>query len=171
MSLRIPFYLCLLLFAACSTTRKKMVPNAPYPNQVGDIAADSLLDDPTFRACRESNIPQYYNIKSGYEGEKPAIERYFKQSFRKDKAFEHENGYITIRFVVNCNGQTGRFRVQEMGRDYRPKKFPAPLTAQLLQLTKAMDGWLPGMSNSIPYDYYQYLTFTIVNGDIERITP
>ncbi len=163
--------LFLALFSACKPSKKTVVPGSNYPNNIGDIAPDSILDDSTFRACRESNIPQYYSVQSGFEGEKPAIERYFKQNFKKDKAFEKENGYLTIRFVVNCNGQTGRFRVMEMDPDYQPKKFSPALRGQLLQLTKQLKGWLPGKNEGIPYDYYQYLTFTIVQGEITRITP
>lgn len=164
--------LLLLLFAACRPSKNPNVAGGSnYPNNIGDIKPDSLLDDATFRACRESNIPQYYSITSGYKGEKPAIERYFKENFKKEKAWAKENGYLTIRFVVNCNGQTGRFRIQEMDPDYQPKKFPETLSAHLLQLTKQLDGWLPGKNENIPYDYYQYLTFAITNGEITRIMP
>ena len=172
--MRIPWTILLLLalFAACKTPKKTtVIAGSNYPNNVGDIKPDPMLDDSTFRACRESNIPQYYSIQSGFEGEKPAIMRYFKQHFKQDKAFAEESGYITIRFVVNCNGRTGRFRVQEMSPEYQPKKFPEALTKHLLQLTKQMTGWLPGKSEEIPYDYYQYLTFTIVRGEIAQITP
>jgi len=171
--MRIPWTILLLLslFAACKPSKKLNPPGSNYPNNVGDIQPDPILDDTTFHACRESNIPQYYSIKSGFEGEKPAIKRYFEQNFRKDKAFAKVEGYITIRFVVNCKGQTGRFRVQEMSPDYKPVKFPPALPAQLLELTKKMSGWLPGKSENIPYDYYQYLTFTIKKGEITQIMP
>lgn len=171
--MRIPWTLLLLLslFAACNPSKKLDPPGSNYPDHVGDIKPDPMLDDTTFHACRESNIPQYYSIKGSFEGEKPAIERYFEQNFRKDKAFAKAEGYITIRFVVNCKGQTGRFRVQEMSPDYKPVKFPPALPAQLLQLTQKMDGWIPGKSENILYDYYQYLTFTISKGEITRIMP
>lgn len=155
-------------------TGEKPVAQAPAPvlsKNVGDILPDSTLDDPGFRLCRENNIPQYYMITSGYDGEKPAIERYFRENFKMQEAWEHENGYLTVRFVVNCNGRTGRFRVQEMGADYLPKTFPESLHKHLLELCKNMPGWLPGKAGEIPYDYYQYLSFTLVNGQIARITP
>lgn len=165
------FLFVLAFFSACQPSKKARSAGTDYPNNIGDILPDSALDDPSFHACRESNIPQYYSIQSGYAGEKPAILRYFRENFRKEKSFGSENGFITIRFVVNCNGQTGRFRVLEMGQDYKPKTFSEPLRNRLLQLTKQMPGWLPGKSENIPYDYYQYLTFTIVQGDIAQITP
>jgi len=171
--MRIPWIILIFmtLFSACKPAKNTRAAGSNYPNNVGDINTDPMLDDSTFRACRESNIPQYYSVQSGFEGEKPAIIRYFKQNFKKEKTFAQENGYLTIRFVVNCNGQTGRFRIMEMNPDYQPKKFHDALSAQLLRLTKQMTGWLPGKNENIPYDYYQYLTFTIVQGEITQITP
>lgn len=172
-TMRIPWLLLsfLALFAACKPGKNATPPNTNYPNQVGDIKPDPMLDDTSFHACRESNIPQYYSVDGRFEGEKPAIERYFKQNFRKQKAWEKENGYLTIRFVVNCKGETGRFRIQEMGLDYHPKKFPEALSQHLLGLCKQMIGWQSGRSETRVYDYYQYLTFTIAKGEILRITP
>ena len=165
-------YLSILvfLFAACQSGRKVSKP-AAYPANVGDIAPDPSLDDPGFTVCRERFIPQYYSIKSGFEGEKPAIEAYFREKFVRNKKYKGEDGYITIRFVVNCKGKTGRFRVYEMGPDYLPKKFPAALSSHLLDLTKHLEGWQPGQGNALQWDYYQYLTFTITNGEITQIMP
>jgi hypothetical protein len=163
--------LALAIFSACNPPKKIEASNFDYPKQVGDIKPDPMLDDTTFHACREANIPQYYSVNGSFEGEKPAIERYFQQHFRKQKAWEKENGYLSIRFVVNCKGETGRFRIQEMGMDYQAKKFPETLSQHLLTLCKQMDGWQPGRSETFVYDYYQYLTFTIAKGEILRITP
>ena len=171
MRIHLTIFLLLALLSACHPPKKVSDTGSNYPKNVGDIQPDSVLDGASFRVCRENNIPQYYSIQSGYEGEKPAIERYFKENFRKNKAWNKENGYLTVRFVVNCNGQTGRFRLLEMDADYHPKKFPESLSTHLLELCKKMDGWLPGKSENIPYDYYQYLTFTLEKGEIIRITP
>lgn len=159
-----------LLMVACHASQSTSKPPI-YPAHVGDIAADPSLDDPSFVVCQENHTPQYYSIKSEFKGEKPALEAYFREKFIKNKAHARESGYITIRFVVNCRGQTGRFRVQEIGLDYLPKKFPSALTSRLLELTKQLDGWLPGQYNSLQVDYYQYLTFTINKGDISQIMP
>lgn len=148
-----------------------VVAQQTYPDHVGDIAPDPAVDDPSFRTCRTHGIPQYYSIESGFEGEKPALLRHFAQNYQKNAAWSEENGYITVRFVVNCNGQTGRFRVLEMDMDYRPKTFPKAMSAHLLQLCQTLTGWKGGQSEGIPYDYYQYLTFTIQSGEIVRIMP
>jgi len=165
------FLFCLsLLIGACHTSQSAYKPSG-YPPNVGDILPDRALDDLGFTVCREKYITQYYSISSGFTGEKPALEAYFRSKFIPNKKNTGENGYITIRFVVNCQGKTGRFRMQEIGPDYRPKKFPSALSSHLLELTKNLQGWLPGQQRGIQLDYYQYLTFTIVNGELTQITP
>lgn len=160
------------LFSGCGPSKNASKPNADYPKNVGDIRPDPALDDPKFSVCRENYIQQYYySTTSGFRGEKPALQAFFREKFTLNPKHRSENGYITIRFVVNCRGEAGRFRVQEMGTDYLPKKFPLALTAHLLNLTKQLDGWLPAQHNGIVFDYYQYLTFVIASGDIAQILP
>jgi hypothetical protein len=160
---------------ACQPSRK--VPTAlgsPYLAHVGNILPDSTLDDPAFAVCFENYHTQYYSFDpgtAGYTGEKPAIEAYFQERFQYDKSSAKENGYITVRFIVNCKGQTGRFRTKEIGLNYKPKTFRGGISAHLLDLTRNMKGWQPGTYKGGQYDYYQYLTFTIENGKILRITP
>jgi len=142
-----------------------------YPDHVGDIAFNPKIDDPSFKICNERSHYQYYNFGNGvqYKGEKPAIEDHFKELHLNK--LQGETGYITIRFVVNCEGKTGRFRVQEMNTEYQSRNFNKPLVAQILALTKQLNGWIPGVDTGYKVDYYQYLTFKLENGKLLEILP
>lgn len=143
-----------------------------YPLQVGDISFNQALDDPEFKLCNESDVFQYYYFNGGfqYKGEKIKIIEHFKNEFTVN-GDRNDNGFITIRFIVNCNGKTGRFRVQEMDRDYTEKVFSKQLTENLLTITKRLDGWMVGEYEGVQYDYYQYLTFKIEQGRLIEIMP
>jgi len=134
-----------------------------HPIHVGDIKADIKIDDPNFKPC-DHKIHQHYNFKSTYRGEKPAIIAHFSEKLNSG-ILKKENGYISIRFLVNCKGETGRYRVKGMDFDYKVKKFDQPTVKQLLSLTKKLDGW-PAFEN---FNYYQNITFKIVNSQIEEI--
>ncbi|PRY05333.1 hypothetical protein CLV24_13013 [Pontibacter ummariensis] len=140
--------------------------------QVGDIYFNSKIDDPDFKVCDDNNVLQYYNFGNGiqYEGEKLAINKYFIGEL-KSKGLKKDTGYITIRFIVNCEGRLGRFRVQEMGNDFNEKEFSSDLKNQLLNLTKGMSGWMVGEHQGKSYDYYQYLTFKVEGGSLVEIMP
>jgi|SRR6478609_10982791 len=165
--MKLLFWIAILLIPQLAFTQSK------YPDHVGDIAFDAKFDDPTFKICSEHSVHhQYYNFGKGvqYKGEKPAIEKHFKEVY--SNKMQGETGYITIRFVVNCDGKTGRFRVQEMNNNYESKIFNKSLVARLLTLTKQLNGWIIGIdSNNKKVDYYQYLTFKIENGKLLEILP
>jgi hypothetical protein len=142
-----------------------------YPDHVGDSAFDKELDDPSFKVCSEGFTRQYYSFGTDvYEGEKPVIVDFFRQNYRGE-GFGDQTGYVIIRFIVNCQGRTGRFRVQEMDLNYQPIKLNSKLIDQLLRLTKELDGWKPAQEEGKSYDYYYYLSFQLVNGQIKAIMP
>ena len=92
------------------------------------------------------------------------------QQYDPEKA-ARESGLIRIRFIVNCKGETGRFRVLAMNPDYQEKAFDESITSQLLTITKGLNGWKPKEFRGTVYDYYQYLIFKIQDGKIVKILP
>ena len=45
------------------------------------------------------------------------------------------------------------------------------ISEQLLNITKSLDGWVIGKHEGKAYDYYQYLTFKIEDGELIEILP
>lgn len=138
----------------------------PYSKEVGEIVFDKKIDDPSFNTSDTLIL----FVKPRIEGEKPAIIKYFKEKY-KSKGFENVNGYFTIRFFVNAEGKTGKFRIQTMDFSYQPKEFDQKLSDQILLLTKEFKGWQPRQFKVRKYGYYTYLNFKIINGLIKEITP
>ena len=164
------FLLITILLSAIYSCGQKNQNTNDYPENVGDIAFDRSLDDPSFKVCNEKQIPQYYNFGGlRFKGEKPKIVEHFKNF--KEINTPGETGFITIRFIVNCEGKSGRFRIQEMDNDYRTKSFRNEIRDQLLALTKSLDGWIIARNEAHNFDYYQYLTFKIEDGKLIEIMP
>lgn len=161
--------LILLAYCSCSQDRNNTV---KYPLHVGDIAFDKEVDDPNFKICTPNKVFQYFNFGKSlqYHGEKSEIIQSFGK-LSETKENEEDTGFITIRFIVNCEGKTGWFRVQGMGMDYLEKKFSSDLVDSLLIITKELDGWVIGGDTTNKVDYYQYLTFKIENGRLVEIMP
>ena len=135
-------------------------------SNVGDIEFDEKLDDKNFKLCNTSQL-QYFNLNKElqYEGEKLAIIENFEQLNLETDA--KSNGYITIRFIVNCEGKTNRFRVQQFNAEYKEFSFDKNFVNEILEFTKNLNGW----QNLEKRDYYQYLTFKIENGKVTEILP
>jgi len=165
--------LCFLFISfSCKTVTESMESNQ-YSRWVGDIAFDQKVDDPDFTLCQDENfIYQYFNDSKGlqFKGEKRAILNYFEK-FYKPINQNTELGYVRIRFVVNCKGETGRFRLSSCDMDLKEKEFESEITDQLLSLTKSLKGWEPKSFHDNPGDYYQFLIFKMKNGMIDEIMP
>jgi hypothetical protein len=86
------------------------------------------------------------------------------------------NGFVTIRFVVNCKGEKGDYEVLETTKNYEPTTFNKTLTDTLLAHVKGLDLWPLGYSkydkqNPQSRDYYAFITFRFYNGKITEIIP
>ena len=169
----------LSLILACQTPRETVThsehpEHTGYLRWVGDIPFDEEIDDPAFQLCRgDSNVLQYFHTSddalSNYEGEKRALTLQLKAAYNPVDV--KEGGWIRIRFIVNCTGETGRFRVISADDNYQVFTFDQRITAQLLTHVKALDGWKVHEHREQVNDYYQYLTFKIQNGEISEILP
>lgn len=161
------FLIFLPLLFSCQTEKV----TTSYPKFVGDISYDKSIDG-DFKKCGEhQNFSfQYYHFNGfHYKGEKFEIFQQLKsQNLSGDKNL---NGYITIRFLVNCEGKSGMFRTQQMNLDYKETLLDNNLTNKLLDFTKSLNGWLPKEQEGKKIDYYQYLTYKIENGQVVEILP
>jgi len=136
---------------------------------VGDIPFDPATDNPDFAICDESNVLPY-NTRYGmfFDGERYGVLKYFEENYTL-LPVKGQTGYITIRFLVNCKGETDRFRVYEMDKEMNETEFDEEIVQNLLRLTKALNGWKTHVPE--PRDYYQYLLFKLKDGRIETILP
>lgn len=163
-------YILLILPTLLSCQSEKNVNK--YPFFVGDIQFDEKLDDKDFKRCNseKSFSYQYYNFDDfEYEGEKIEIIRQFeKLNISSEKNI---NGYITIRFLINCEGKSGIFRVQQMNSSYKEEILDKKFSENLLNFTKSLKGWKTQEEKEKKVDYYQYLTFKIRDGKVTEILP
>ncbi len=139
---------------------------------IDDIVQDSTLDGMDFKICNaDDQIIQYFNDGKSvqYKGGKPIIEATFFSAYTPVDITQ--SGFIRIRFVVNCLGKTGRFRLLSSDLNYQPYPFTPEITDQLLQITKSMKDWQPKTWKGMQIDYYQYLVFKIENGKLTHILP
>jgi len=163
--------LTLSIFWSCQS-QENISTKKEYPRWIGDIKENNS-DNPNFELCNgENRVIQYFNNSQGFEyyGGKTKILKIFKENYIPSKK-ENQNGIIRIRFIVNCKGEAGRFRILEADNNYRKFHFDSEITTQLLKTTKTLSDWIVKESHNKEVDYYQYLIFKIVNGNISEILP
>ena len=160
------------IFWGCKT-EKKVNPKKEYLRYVGDIELNDQIDEMDFKVCNgDDKILQYFNLGKGpvYSGEKSKILNTFKSKY-KPITNKKENGLIRIRFVVNCEGKAGRFRVLQSDYNYQETEFNKEIVSQLFNITKGIENWEVFKRNEVPVDYYMYLIFKITDGQLTKILP
>lgn len=130
---------------------------------------EALLND-GFRVCNDEWIFQYYNKKSlPYPKGKNGFRNYINSNYENRNY--SDSGYLNIRFIINCEGKSGRFIIHENDLNFEPKKFNKDLVNQLFKLTSELKQWNPIFVNEENRDSYMYVSYRIENGKITEIIP
>jgi hypothetical protein len=166
------FLLVLIAVKLPLRAQTKLLDSNQLLEDVGDIKFNPKTDKANFCLCHKDFIIQYYNFGTTYKGGSKAIKSFIYKQYQYWSAYNLITGIITIRFVVNCKGETDRFRVLQMDSNYQKVTFDKGLTKHLLKLCAKLNHWIPGKDNKGNiYDSYYYLNFQIVKGHILNITP
>lgn len=142
--------------------------------RVGYINPENTLDDASaFKLCgKELNIADYYNSDpdAGFYPDKKSFLKYVSESI-DSSLFKDASGYLTLRFVINCKGEAGRFTTEMASLDFEPKKFDESLINHLYSLLKAYPKWQFSTLRKGPTDAYFYVTFKFNQGELIEILP
>lgn len=140
-------------------------------NNIGDIEYNAKLDDATFNVCNEDRIFQYYSVGTTYIGERKAIRESVFSKLKNETLFlNKESGYITFRFIVNCEGEAGRYRVKMVDENMKETFFENSTIAKLESSIKSLKNWRPGLTkNGNSVDSYYQINFKLENGNIKDI--
>lgn len=140
-------------------------------NNVGDINFDAKIDDSSFKTCNEDRIFQYYSVGTSFKGERKAIrESIFKDLESSGVNFGNKSGYITFRFIVNCNGESGRYRFKQVDESFLKTTFGVSEVKKLKNAVIRLKNWNAGtLKDGTPVDSYYQINFKIIEGEIEDI--
>lgn len=167
------FLFLLFSFISCAQEANSFKNEYP-PRHIGDIEFNPETDNQDFELCNAEKIYQYFNLGDGlfYKGEKIALEKVFKDKYNPE-IVKKESGLIRIRFIVNCKGETDRFRILGADENYEEKEFDKSITNQLIEITKELSGWAGAYNpeKQTGVDYYIYLIFKMKDGQIIKILP
>lgn len=140
-------------------------------NDVGDINFDESIDNPDFKICNEDRIFQYYSVKTSYIGERKAIRETILNHLKNENIeFDKKAGYITFRFIVNCEGESGRYRFKAVDKKLLHTTFSASIIEKLKNAVMKLNNWKAGtLEDGTPVDSYYQISFKIIDGKIVDI--
>lgn len=139
-----------------------------YSHDLGDIPHDPALDSDSFRLCDPGRTMQGRS-RLRYPGGREELEKVCLAQFQEDPDFESFTGYVTVRFMMNCKHETGRFRSLSVGLDFSPIDCPAELKDHLIHITRGLDEWKKSDRHGEQAEYSKYINFKIENGRIQHV--
>ena len=167
------------------TTRLELIEQIPFKEfqqranhgvkRVGYIDPRSVLDQGSdFKLCdKQVKVADYYNgqdKRAQYVGGKKAIWELVNQHLDKSKLF-NESGYLTLRFIVICEGEAGWFTMEEADLDFQPKRFHTETIQHFFEILYQHPNWKPCIIREEARDAYTYITFKLKDGEIIEILP
>lgn len=134
------------------------------------IDPEKAIDLGEFTVCDEDQIYDYYNsdgadYQAGKNGLRTQILSQYQAAHFKD------SGYLNIRFVVNCQGEPGRYVMETYDLDLNASPMDEELKAHLFNLTRDLKDWNPIQINDTAQDAYVYISYRLENGKIVAILP
>ena len=132
------------------------------------IACDAELDDPSFTLCDDHAVLNHYRHRPQYQEDGSDIGDLILAEFADCPMQEGLSGFITVRFIVNCEGQAGRFRTYELNTAYQPYHFER-LTSQLVRFIQSKKSWKPGKVEGRPFDSFYHLNCRVIDGLITDV--
>lgn len=144
---------------------------AAAPRRVAYIDPAQVLDKGTTFAPCDADIIDYYNgdPDAGPIGGKRALWNLFQQL--DPELLSGQSGYLTFRYVVNCEGEAGYFITEEVGLDFVRKRFSEPLVQQVFELLQDFEEWQPTEIRGKAYDAYAYVTLKLEDGELVDLLP
>ncbi len=169
-SSRLYFLLIGLIASLLSYGQNTIPQHFSTREKIGWIPFDAKVDDPNFKVCDELNIEEYYQVNPLYGEGMASIRNYFFSHKQQLETLCQKDGYIIVRFVINCQGQTDRFRSSFMSMTYSDEStVNTELQRKVVQLVRAMGIWTPGTNNGKTYDCYQHLKLIFKNSQLVDI--
>jgi len=142
-------------------------------HRVAYIDTMKTIDDHAlFKPCfHQNNIYDYYNdYPAGFLGGKGRLRALLSEKL-DPLMIKGNSGYLTFRFVVNCNGEAGWFVTEEADLEFNKKIFSEDCRKHLYDILKSEDKWKRSFIRNEAKDAYTYLTFKMENDEIVEILP
>lgn len=144
------------------------IETSEYPDQFGEIPFDPALDDTSFKLC-DTTALVHSRVSLSYVGGRKRIEEISKGMFEKHDDQYAYDGYVLVRFLVNCNGEVGRLRFEPLNDGFVKQECPEGLISLIRESVEALNEWTITIPSNQGKDHSKYLNFKILKGQIDAI--
>ena len=142
-----------------------------YPQYIGHLSTTEGNHE--FERCDENRLLGWYASAATYvpiyEGSKSTFRTYIQSNFSRTASTD--NGFLSLRFIINCKGDVGAMEIQELDHNYQETRLAPNLVEQLVSLSSRTENWSVPDIDGVAVDSYMYLIYKIEDGEIVEILP
>ena len=122
--------------------------------------------------CKDYNA-YYYQVGGKYPQNSSSLLKEVQISFQNNKEIYLGSGYITFRFIVDCEGKLmQKVQVLQTDEKYKSYHFNKTLVNELFAFLKTLNKWkIAKLKNGETILYRAFITFKIRNGKVINIIP
>jgi len=166
--------LCILLSLfslGCLNDNVEPTPKYEIPSRSHDLSYipyDAKFDNPNYIICDSTRISSGRS-RLRYIGGSNKLRNEITSKYLYNQEHETFSGYIVIRFLVNCEGKSGRYRAQSLNLDFSPLNAPSDLLEYSIELVKSFDNWTKSSGNDSKKEYSKFINLKINNGKIQHV--
>ncbi len=165
-------YIILCLFSlGCLEVSQGQGINYAIPSMGHDpsfIPYDAKFDEPDFIICDSTGLSSGRN-RLQYIGGNGKLRQDILSNFSYKHEYKSFNGFIVVRFLVNCDGRSGRYRAQSLNFDFSPTDAPSSLLKNTLDLIKRLDTWQKSSRGESDQEYSKYINLKFKDGKIQHV--
>lgn len=137
--------------------------------RVDSLSQDGAMSVP-FTMVNADRIPRFYHIdrQPTYRGGPRAVRQALDSLVSSPPPSAHK-GILRFRFVVNQQGQKGRFSLQGCTYEGQPLHFEEGVMATYFQALLQLKDWVPAKGPAGPYDAWRILSLHLDQGAITEL--
>ena len=159
--MRFVFFLVCLLICTLAQSQNFILPRGEYMDTTVTLSPK----------CDSLNLFYYYQVDTKYPESSMAVLIGTKGFLVKKGKKYNGSGYVTLRFIVDCEGVIHKVKVLQTDENYQPYRFDKGFVSDLNAYIHTLDKWEKNISiNEYKnVNYIAYITFKIRNGEVINV--
>lgn len=124
-------------------------------------------------SCDTFKTMEYFSVRGKYPESSHSLLQKVRKAVADYNTPVRQNGFITFRFTVNCEGIPSAYKLFMTDEDYQTKEFDKELVQLLFRFIKGLKEWKSRPTNGrYTAEYYNYyLSFQLKDGKIISLAP
>lgn len=128
------------------------------------------FESDSFQRCGFGGLYFHKSIIDAHEKSGRFIESHFLNRFN-ESVFEIKDGFLAMKFVVNCEGEIGNFYSEFIDENYRGSEIELSIFQEFKNEIIRFGGWKPYDINGFNYDSLKSMIFRFESGRLISVNP